>query len=292
MDKKMYKYIVILIVLLVAVVLIVWISNKLTGGRKYTYEEVENQMVTSAKNYFKNIGYPSDGQSKTVTYQMLEEKGYIKSYNSYFNNNKITCLSGKVTVYNKDDTYAYVPVLNCTEGKEKHSSVELFQAILEDNDYGTTKGSGLYAMENGKIIETEKELERVGEDTNYIFRGNEVNNYLQIGTNLFRIVSIDEYGNMLLIFNSTSKSSYPWDTRYNEEKNKNFGINNYIYNDAKSSIMQTNEQFLSGGFPLRDKEILDKGVKYLITPMDLCIGKRSIDDERKDGKGNCQRSVS
>lgn len=43
MDKKMYKYIGILVGLVVLLVVVVWISNLVSGGTTYSYESIEKK---------------------------------------------------------------------------------------------------------------------------------------------------------------------------------------------------------------------------------------------------------
>ena len=51
MDKKMLKYVAILIGLIVVTILFLLITNSIKGGVKYSYSDIEVKMVSAAKKY-------------------------------------------------------------------------------------------------------------------------------------------------------------------------------------------------------------------------------------------------
>ena len=124
-------------------------------------------------------------------------------------------LSGQV--YNAGGgLYDYVPELTCGAYYE---TKRLANKVLNDNDNGITTGSGLYMKVNGKIITNDAELNMVNsENYEYIFRGDIVNNYVKIDNDVWRIVSIDNDNNLLLIYNDES-----------------FLLQNHKYNDQISN---------------------------------------------------------
>ena len=83
MDKKMYKYIGILVGLVVLLVVVVWISNLVSGGTTYSYESIEKKMVSATKSYMKDHSamLPTEvGESVTISPTVLVNNNYFKGF--------------------------------------------------------------------------------------------------------------------------------------------------------------------------------------------------------------------
>jgi len=293
MDKKLMKYGIILGGVLIIIIIFALIVNSLSGGAKLSYNKIEEKLVTAAKKYVNNKkktgidvlpeSYLSD--SSYLSSSLLINEGYLNDLSSYAKDDTI-CVGG-VNIYNAGSGYYdYVPELTCGSYYETAS---LTSKVLSDNDNGVTHGSGLYVRTKGKFITNDNELNTINyDDIEYVFRGDEVNNFVQIDDNLWRIVSIDNNNNLLLIFDSHSRKAYSWDDKYNEQVAKYQGVNTFYQNGLESTAYKAIKEFYNGTLELKDKAEYSKKTNYLIVPMNLCIGKRSVEDKDISGKIECQ----
>ena len=294
MDKKLMKYGIYLFGALIVIIILALLFNTATGGSKLTYDKIEEKMVTAAKKYVaskKNQGIdilPESplSDSSYLSANLLVNEGYLKDISEYAKDETI-CVGG-VNIYNAgDNRYDYNPELTCGSFYE---TKKLVDKVLSDNDNGITHGSGLYIKSNGKFITDENELNIVNADEiEYVFRGDSVNNYVKIDDNLWRIVSIDNSNNLLLIFNEHSQRSIAWDDKYNENSGKYQGINNFENNGLESTSYKAIKDIRDGVLVLKDREKYSEKNNYLSVPMDLCVGKRSANEKDKSGKVECQK---
>lgn len=293
MDKKLIKYVGILVGLLVVVMIFMIIINSAKGGTKYSYDVIETKMVNAAKKYVEkkksqNMDVLPSSPSSAPFYlssDVLANEGYIKPISEYAKD-ETACIGG-VNIYNAGGgNYDYVPELTCGT---YFSTEKLVDKVIKDNDGGIVRGSGLYQKVDGNFILDEQDLDRFNsEDFEYVFRGDEVNNYVKIDDNLWRIVSIDNENNMLLIFNSHSQRSIAWDDKYNEEVGKYQGVNSFEINGLESTAYKAIKDFYNGTLTLEDRATYSSKTKYLTVPMNLCKGKRSVTDTDISGKIECQ----
>ncbi len=294
MDKQMMKYVGILVGLVVLVVIVLLLMNGGGGNKNLSFDEIEDKMVSAAKKYVKDKGediLPSvKGDSFTLDVANLVNGDYLDELSSYTKDN-VSC-TGAVVIYNAGNgNYDYVPELSCGSNYEtKKLSTTL---IGENGSNIVVEGSGLYQRLDGKFVTAYEDLYGSGmENLEYVYRGDEVNNYVKIDDNLWRVVAIDSNQNMLMILANHSKKTYAWDDKFNEEVNKSHGINTYEHNGLESNAYKTVQQFYDGEIPLMDKEEYSTKTKYLITPMDLCIGKRSPEDSDTSGAIECQEVLN
>ena len=291
MDKQMIKYVGILVGIIFLLIIVLLIKNSMTGGKKYTNEELEEKLVEAAKKYVEDkkknnqdiLPDAPGGTPLELDEALLVNNDYIKELSSISKGN-VTC-NGRVYVWNAGNgNYDYVPELTCGP----YTTVKLVEQVIVDNDYGVTYGSGLYQRKNGAFVTEDRNLDGNGENFEYVFRGDDVNNYVQIDENLFRIVSIDSEDNMLLILVGSSRKSYTWDEKFNSETNKYQGVNIYEENGLESNAYKLAREFYDGTLDMLNKEKISKKLNHLIVPMDLCIGKRSSTDSSIDGSTECK----
>ncbi len=231
---------------------------------KYTYSDLEDVMVSSAKSYFKDnkdqlpqtVG---DGVELPVANLINAE--YMKPFADYAGDE--TNCDGSVRVEKTTSGYLYTPQLNC--GND-YTTVALADLVTSADNMVST-GYGLYSL-NG----------------NYVFRGEEVNNYLELDENLWRIVKIDRNNNIYLISEEEVGMSIDWDDRYNEAASYAAGINNY----GSSRI----REFLNKVYTDTEKDdgelVLSSKDKKRIIPYNLCIGKRSVNEEGNNNSIECK----
>ena len=202
---------------IIALLLLLWIVS-LFSQKNYSYEDIETIMTNAAKSYFTEnpSSLPADeNQIVEIEAGTLAATGKMKDLSKYTGKG-IVC-SGKVQVTKSGADYAYTPYLNCGEN---YSSQTLGSAITTDS-IPTTTGYGLYSMNN--------EL---------VFRGEQVNNYVQMEKSLWRIVKVDSSNNIVLIKDDKAGYGSAWDDRYNETLKYNVGMNNYSTSRIREKLIE------------------------------------------------------
>ena len=63
----------------------------------------------------------------------------------------------------------------------------------------------------------------------YVYRGDDVKNYVSFNNQLWRIVKVDSEGDIKLVLAQYTKDSYVWDDAYNEDKKNSVGIKYMLY---------------------------------------------------------------
>lgn len=292
MDKQMIKYVGILVGLILLLVVYLLLQNAIKGGTKYSYPDIEKKMVAAAKKYVQdkkknNIDVLPDvaGERFSLSSQELVNAGYLNELASYAKD-EVVCY-GNVDIYNAGNgNFDYAPELNCGD---KYETKKLVDVVTGNGENIVTSGSGLYQRVDGKFITDYQDLNGGNsDDFEYVFRGDSVNNYVKIDDNIWRIVAIDAENNMLLIYDAHSQRATAWDEKYNEEEKKYQGVNTYESNGLQSNAYKSVQEFYNGTMILRDREKYSDKTKYYITPMNLCIGKRSTTDSDISGKLECQ----
>lgn len=255
LGKKLLIFggVIIIGVALIAVVLLLF-SNK-----TYTYDDIEKIMTSAAESYFSD--HPkrlptTETQRVEIDVDTLVASEYMKEMVTY-TGEEVSC-SGKVTVQTNGDGYLYVPNLDCGKSYVTRSLKEVVTNKV------VTEGYGLY---------------EVGDS--YVYRGENVNNYLKLDNALWRIVKVTSDGQFMLILDDDMSESVPWDDRYNSQVGYNVGINTFSASRIKDSILEnynTNEE---------DRTILSDDDRSKTVSFDLCVGKRSVSDTTKDNSVEC-----
>lgn len=228
------------------IIIVVLLLVSSCSGKSKSYSSIENDMVSAAKNYYANhkSNLPKEeGDLIKVTigtlidYELLEE---VKDPN----NKNQTC-SGYVEVTKVGDEYAYTPFLTCKGNYEPEYLVDKIKNSKLD-EYG----NGVYEM-----------------DGEYVYRGDDVNNYLKFNNQIWRIVKIDDQGDVKIVLAEYTENSYSWDSAYNSESGYNTGITtNYL----NTQIRKTLKSYYEDNF--------SKESKSKIVSKNLCVGRYSKSD--------------
>ena len=270
-DKKDYKKRLIKFMIIIVAVVFIFIFLLLVlsfaGKGSYSYEKVEEIMKNAAESYFKD--YPDNlPQDEDLTVEIdvanLVAAEKMKPLSEYIKNGE-SC-SGRVQVTKSGDSYNYVPYLTCGD---QYSTKFLTEEVTKDENL-VDSGYGLYP---------------IGED--YIFRGENVNNYVQLDQRLWRIVRVNADKTITLTLAELKGVGLKWDDRYNSQKGYDSGINNYTTSRMKDALEEiynltdTDDQ----NYMLSDK---DKGrlVNY-----DLCYGKVSRNETVHNNSKECIQSL-
>ena len=227
--------------------------------KTYSYDDVEAIMVTAAEDYFKD--HPkrlpqSENQRVEIDVDTLVASEYMDEMIEYTGED-ISC-EGQVTVQTNGDGYMYIPRLDCGDDYVTRSLTEVLTSNV------VSEGYGLYEV-----------------DDTYVYRGEDVNNYLKLDGAVWRIVKITADGNFMLILNSDMPESVPWDDRYNSQVGYNIGINTFSASrirDSLNELYDTNDE---------DKMILSDDDRSKLVAFDLCTAKRNANDTTKDNSVEC-----
>ena len=250
------------------VIIIIMLLMSLFTKKQYTYGEIETIMENACKDYFSDYAnyLPKEvNDSRNVSVENLVNGGYMKELEKYLPDG-VAC-TGRVTVEKVTSGYDYNGYLNCGES---YKTQELYKKITDDKNV-VTSGYGLYTL-NG----------------NYVFRGENVNNYLKLGAITWRIVRVNSDGTIVLINSDKVKeSSFPWDDRYNITRDYNVGINNYATSRLKENLKKLYDNKL-----LSEYKLLTSNDKAKLTAFDLCVGKRISKAQGNNGSYECSEKDS
>ncbi len=269
-KKKMLRFMAIIMGGLIVLLIILFVVSSLGKGSSstYTYTEIENILEEASKEYYKdNPSYLPIDESDIVEVgsSTLVEAGKMEDLSNYPTKDGTVC-TGSVKVIYEDDEYLYTPIINCGD---KYSTVALTTKILDSSKLVTT-GDGLYA--------------RSGE---YVFRGENVNNYVKLDKSLWRIVKITSNDELVLINQDGIGYTTVWDDRYNEQQQYDAGINNYSVSRIKD--------YLNVAYKTPDEDenelIISKKDKARMVAYNVCVGKRVSTSEDKKNTEECKQTL-
>lgn len=238
--------------------------------KSYTGEQFEKMLLEKAKAYFNNnkAALPqNDGNKVSLSIANLieDQSDYLKD---------ATC-SGSIEVINNKGYHMYVANLNCSDG------------------YGTQKLSDY--LINKDVVTSANGLYQINGD--YVYRGDNVDNYIVFNNHLFRILRINNDGTLRIIetdygikqeknkitLKADRRVSTTWDNRFNSEKNYTSGFNDFIHDGINSRIKDKLDE-------IYEKDFTDASKSYIVTQK-LCIGKRGIDETINNGSIECSETL-
>lgn len=259
MTKMMFLVVgaIVIVFLLIIIVMMLF-----TGS--YSYEEIEQVMVNAAESYFQSNpdSLPAGTSSVEITAGELSNAGYMKPLEKYVPEGSVC--TGSVNVQKNASGYLYTPKLDCGES---YSSIPLYKQVQNDNKT-VTSGYGLYSKSGNKV-----------------FRGEVVNNYVQLDKTIWRILKITAFGEMVLISEGYEANAQGWDDRYNQIVDYQSGINTYSTSRIKEGI----EYLYSLPEDSEEAEIiLSDADKTKLVSFNLCTGKRGADEIGSDNATECR----
>ena len=220
---------------------------------KRSYKEVEQIMLNAAKTHFEeypNMLPTTINNSISISDDDLVAAEEMKPISEYLKDENASC-SGNVNVTNINGNYRYTVFLDCGKGKYQ---TKKFIDYIKENVPTTDSGNGLYSLNN--------EL---------VYRGDNVDNYIQFSGKIYRIVKFSE--DRPVIIYTEKSNSVVWDNRYNVDKQSNSGINDYSVSRIRDTL---NELYDDDTF-LSDED------RLLVVAHNLGIGKRNNNDTDKTG---------
>jgi len=253
LTKVMFIAIGAVVVVFLIIIMVLALAN-----RSYSYEDIETIMAQAAESYFNKHpeSLPQGNSSVEISAAELSNAGEMKPLEKYLPEG-VVC-SGSVNVQKSAGGYLYTPKLDCGE---KYATIELYRKILEDNKT-VSSGYGLYNKAGNRV-----------------FRGEVVNNYLQLDKTIWRILRITSSGEMVIITEGYEANSLAWDDRYNQTVEYQSGINNYSTSRIKESLLH----LYSLPEDSEEAEIfLSDADKTKLVSFDLFTGKRGADEVGSD----------
>lgn len=255
LRKKLLKNIIMIAAVFV-LVFIILIFYQGCSGKKISYAQVENKLVSAAKKYFEKTElYPiNNGETVVVSSDVLISNGYLKKFEDL--TDAKNCF-GQVTVQKNGENYNYLPYLSCDNYKTETIQNTLTSKVV-------TEGDGLYYM-NGE----------------YIFRGEYPNNYVSFADRLWRIIGITNDGYLKLISAKAEEDPFLWDNRYNIDVDDYVGINEYELSRLKNRLSELYDKNL----------IIPNYAKSKLAARDICVGKRNINDLSMTSNKECNEKL-
>ena len=246
MKKKLMRIMLIAVGILVVFLIIILILSLFNSGNK-TYEEIEEDLKNAAIEYYEvqsGLLPQEEGETITVRAKTLANAGYMDPLSELREGENC---SGRVEVTKVGNNIIYTPYLECGD---KYTTKELYKAVLEQGI--VTSGNGLYDMNGEKV-----------------YRGDAVNNYVQLDNGIYRIVKVTSDNKLLLILNEMDSTlSIYYDDRYNQDRLFNSGFNDYRVSRIYEYLNDLYNNKL-------DISLLSNKDKGKLTSFNLCIGKRT-----------------
>lgn len=240
-----------IVVLVVLIVIILLIYNAIFG--KTTYKDIENEVLNAAKKYYgehSELLPKNENEEVSTTDTSLTAANYLKSMSELTKDMKGVSCTATVMVSYAGGEYRYTPLLDC--GSEY--STKTFSSYIKENEEKVYTGEGLYDL-NGELV----------------FRGENPNNYVKFASKMWRIVKIENDKVVLILNEKLSRDV--WDDRFNTDRNRTDGINNYDVSRIRESL---NELY-------QGDTLFNKDTKNLLAVHTLYVGKRYETDNYNDG---------
>lgn len=233
------------VILIILIVIIAGCSNKKSG-----YGSIEDKMIKAAASYYANRknGLPKiDGDTVDVDINTLIEAKLLKEVKDPKDKNN-TC-SGHVTVTNVDGEYDYMPYLYC-EGNYELKKLSDIVKSSEVDEYG----NGVYEINDS-----------------YVYRGDELDNYVSFDGYLWRIVSMNQDGVIRIVrVHDSDEEEFTYDDRYNSEVEENYGItDDFLYTEMRKTLSNYYKD-------------LDTDIKAHLVKSNICVGSVGVDQHSSD----------
>lgn len=271
LRDNILKILIILGVTIIAIVIVAFLmrpkGDTVVSGTKYGELEtkLQNAAIKYVKSHKKLLPATTDDVTK-IKLETLQSNNYIGKLVAV--DNSSTKCNGYVEIEKLSDEqndYRYTPYISCGE-------------------YYETKTIGNYIIDketnNGTFNRTSEDgLYKIGEE--YVFRGENINNYIMLDQHLYRIIKIDKDNYVELISTTRTNTSYVWDNRYNVDRKREEGINTFLKSRLHDSLVS-----------LYDDTFFTSTEKDYIVSHDYCIGRRSQSDGNIYSDTECRETTN
>ena len=254
--ENIAKILIFIGVLIVSIIIFSLVFGREKISKESSYKTMEDNLVNVAIKYAKanpKLLPNKEEEMNKINLDTLINSKYINELSAIEDEN-IKC-TGYVQLLYKNEKNLYIPYLKCGKYYETKTIADY---VISNNEI-VTSGDGLYQYNDV-----------------YIFRGENPNNYIQIGNRLYRIMQVSENGEVKVISNKKINAYFVWDDRYNTSKDDKTGINDY----SKSRLKELLNFIVNNNTYIEDDEnnnFSEQEIDKMI-PHDICIGKRSAID--------------
>ncbi len=245
---------------LIVVFIVVMIVISLVVSRPLPFNQIENVMYRAAISYYHNNleEFEEITPGTIVTLSTSHLDNYMKPLDSMLEQG-VHC-DGVVRVSIVNESIAFFPFLDCGDDYYTKS----LSNYIKNNEEIVEEGPGLY------------------EDNNtYIYRGSRVDNWVEFNDRFWRILEIDENNQIKMVESATRRRTI-WDSRLNPERDGRPGVNEFRDIQTEHSDIR---YFLDD--LVASEDYLSPEHWGYLSYMDLCIGKRSLEDTSISGATEC-----
>lgn len=255
MKKKLYRNLLIIFAVFILLFAILFIYQK-ANGRNISYQKIESKMISAARNYFedKDLLPKNEGEIVSVDVSTLIENSLLSPFEKMTSD---TNCSGKVDVQKNNDSYNYMVNLTCDKYHTETYKENITKNVVESGD-------GLYFIND-----------------EYVYRGENVNNYVSFASQEWRIVKITSDGYLKLVRTKKEEEKHLWDDRYNIDAKEDLGINIY----EKSRLKDTLNEIYN------DSERFSNENKKIISARNICVGERSSNNLSLNSEEECKKTL-
>ncbi len=262
--KKKLKLCFIVIGAVIVVLFLLSLIFRLMNRKENSYADIEDTIKNATISYFeadKTLLPATDFTQATVSVETLVQKEQMKELSKLVPKG-VTC-TGEGMVIKHGEKYSYGAKLDCGNTYQTQNISDYMAMNV------VSSGNGIYAMNNS-----------------YVYRGENVDNYVLINGKYWQIVKVDGNNVMTLITQEVVETA-AWDNRYNVDYKKNYGYNDYNL----SRVKETLEELYDGSSYQASKRLFQDSDKNLFIPYLLCDGSRSLTDTTNDGGIECNSTV-
>ena len=222
---------VIVVIAIIAMISFQAVTSKINKSKERAYNVQVSNIKDAAKKYMleNEVDDPYHLNTMCISLSDLQNKGYLENgeIKNPKTNKNYDLKKYEVTVkYNLEkNQYEY----NFTDMCVASEIIPASKKIIENNEIKITNNSdGLYETTDS-----------------YVYRGPNPNNYIEINSKLWRIVSIDKETMMMKIINLEDNLMQVPENGFIEELNEDFK-NGTTYNESFKEKINTNSKWNQG----------------------------------------------
>lgn len=230
----------------VLLIIILVIISSCSSNKMSSYEAIESSMVDAAESYYsanEDLLPRQDGGTIKVSISTLVDLEYLDPVIDP--EDETNNCTGYVEVTKVDAEYSYVPFLTCKGNYEPKYLTDLVKESSLD-EYG----NGVYNI-NGE----------------YIYRGDDVDNYVEFNEQTWRILKVNDKNEIKLILSNPLEDEYEWDASFNINEDDYVGVTtDYLNTNMRKTLLN----YYKTNFSSDNKAKIIK--------KDWCIGALSEDE--------------
>ena len=251
-KDKLLKIAIGIIAAVVVIIIVLLIFHAITG-KKNGYSDIENKVLKAAQKYYgenKELLPQRENEQISIDDISLTSLGYLDNMADMLKDKENVTCSAKVIISYNNGSYRYTPLLDCGDAYKSQT----LASYIESKEERVYSGTGLYDL-NGE----------------YVYRGEDPNNYIKFSGHMYRIVKISNQ-KAVLILNERYERTV-WDDRYNANIERSDGINDYKVSRVRELLDRV----------YTENRLISNNDKSLVSAHNVYIGRRNEADNYNDG---------